>query len=403
MKFAHLADVHLGNWRDETMKSFVEKAFSLAVDECVNENVDFVLISGDLFNTAMPSVSHLKLVINKLKTLKNRGIRVYYIAGSHDFSASGKTMLDIIEEAGLGVNVTKGEVTSEGKLRLKFTNDSESGAKITGLIGRKGTLEKRYYENLDVDYLRDAKGFKVFMFHTAIDELKPKELTMMEGSPISFLPSGFDYYAGGHVHIVNSISMSGYRNVVYPGPIFPANTAELEKLGEGSFFIYENGDVRKKPVKVVDLAVLNVFANSKDSFEVKNELWSSLSSNYDDKLVLIKLTGRLSSGKALDLDLKNLVKEIYERGALHVLKSTSGLQAPQYESSRSESKKSDDIESEVISESSGKFKHPFIDEKEAFFNLMNALRVEKVEGETNADFEERLLKDIEAVMVENLK
>ena len=79
----------------------------------------------------------LKSATVKLKELKDKGIPVYLIAGSHDFSPSGKTMLDVLEQAGLFVNVAKG-FDVDGKLKLNFTVDSKTGVKITGLLGKKG-------------------------------------------------------------------------------------------------------------------------------------------------------------------------------------------------------------------------------------------------------------------------
>ena len=50
MKFAHMSDCHVGGWREEKLKELSINAFEQAVDECIKENVAFVLISGDFFN-----------------------------------------------------------------------------------------------------------------------------------------------------------------------------------------------------------------------------------------------------------------------------------------------------------------------------------------------------------------
>ena len=147
MKFAHLADCHIGSWRDPKLRDISTKAFVKAINECIEEKVDFVLIAGDLFNTSLPALDNLKSATTKLKQLNDLGIPVYIVAGSHDFSPSGKTILDVLEEAGLLINVARGEDV-EGRLKLNFTIDKKTGAKITGLLGRKGSLEKSYYESL---------------------------------------------------------------------------------------------------------------------------------------------------------------------------------------------------------------------------------------------------------------
>ena len=202
MKFSHIADCHIGAWRDPKLKELNIKAFFEAIAISLKEKVDFILISGDLFNTSLPGIDKLKDVVKILKNLQNKEIPVYLIPGSHDFSPSGKTMLDVLEEAGLCINVVKGKVDENKKLNLQFTVDKKTGAKITGMLGKRGMLERSFYEELNREPLEKEPGFKIFMFHTALTELKPKKLEMMESAPISLLPKNFDYYAGGHVHIV---------------------------------------------------------------------------------------------------------------------------------------------------------------------------------------------------------
>ena len=125
MKFAHIADCHISAWRDPKLKELPMQTFEKAIDKCISEKVDFVLISGDLFNTSLPGIDYLKRTVKRLKELKNRDIPVYTIAGSHDFSPSGKTILDVLEEADLIKNVVKGSV-KDNKLILKFTKDEKT-------------------------------------------------------------------------------------------------------------------------------------------------------------------------------------------------------------------------------------------------------------------------------------
>src|SRR3989344_5029772 len=152
MKFAHMADCHIGSWRDPKLKDTSTSAFIKAVDKCIKEKVDFILIAGDLFNTSFPRLDNLKAVVSKLRQLKDLEITVYIVPGSHDYSHSGKTIHDVLEEAGLFVNVFKGSAEN-GKLKLNFTADRKTGAKITGILGKRGALEKSYYEKLILDNL----------------------------------------------------------------------------------------------------------------------------------------------------------------------------------------------------------------------------------------------------------
>ena len=178
MKYAHLADLHLGSWRDDKMRNLSTKAFLTAIDDCIKKEVDFILFAGDLFNTSLPNLDTLKIVTKKLKELQDKNIPVYAIAGSHDYSPTGKTMIDVLENAGLLINVCKGEVI-EQKLNLRFTVDKKTNTKITGILGKKGLLDKVYYQNLELNNLEQEPGYKIFMFHTTISELKPKHLILL--------------------------------------------------------------------------------------------------------------------------------------------------------------------------------------------------------------------------------
>ncbi|MEJ2296477.1 MAG: DNA repair exonuclease, partial [Candidatus Lokiarchaeota archaeon] len=93
IKFAHLSDCHLGAWRNENLNQVGYKAFEKAIDVIIEENVDFIIISGDLYDVSNPKVEVVDLSVRELKRLKDKGIPVYGIMGSHDFSPSNKSMI----------------------------------------------------------------------------------------------------------------------------------------------------------------------------------------------------------------------------------------------------------------------------------------------------------------------
>src|SRR3989344_3854404 len=294
MKFAHMADCHIGSWRDPKLKDISTEAFIKAVDKCIEENVDFILIAGDLFNTSLPRLDNLKSVVTVFKNLKDRDIPVYIVPGSHDFSPSGRTMLDVLEEAGLFINVVKGEII-ENKLKLNFTLDEKTGAKITGLLGKRGSLEKSYYESLHTENLENEDGYKIFIFHSGIDELKPKEMQNIISQPLSLLPKNFDYYAGGHVHIVEDAKIEGYGTIAYPGPLFPNSFSELEKLERGGFYIVENNELRWEPIQIYNIFKIIKYCSGLTPEQIFDGIMDEIKGKeFNNTIVLIRLTGTLS-------------------------------------------------------------------------------------------------------------
>ena len=405
-KFSHIADCHIGGWRDPRMKQLAVEAFENAVAISIEKKVDFVLIAGDLFNTAIPDIDSIKAVIAALSKLRKKEIPCYFIPGSHDFSPNGKTFLDVIEEADLGINVYLPKIRDD-KLSLRFFTDKKTNVKIAGMLGRKGQLESEDYDALDYTALEKEPGFKIFMFHTAITEMKPKELEMMTSFPVNILPAGFDYYAGGHVHIVKKYDSQKHKNVVYPGPLFPNSFSEFEKLKNGSFYVINvdnnnKTELEKIEIELKQVVIIEVNAESmtaeKLTTEIKNKIQKN---NFDDAIVLLRIYGMLCSGKLSDIDFNSLLAEIYNKGAYFVMRNTSKLFIKDINTKNIDLESSQDIEQELIKENKGQYENTFKDEARTIIELMNAACSEKLDGEKTYDYESRVLSEIDKVIEDN--
>ena len=401
MKFAHLADCHIGSWRDPKLRDISTKAFMKAIDTCIEKNVDFILISGDLFHTSLPSIDRLKQTVIKLKELKDKNIPVYIIAGSHDFSPSGKTMLDVLENAGLLTNVAKGEVI-DNKLKLNFTIDEKTGAKITGMLGKKGGLEKSYYEDLIREHLEKEEGYKIFLFHSLLTELKPKELENADSQPLSLLPKNFNYYAGGHPHIVRDSKIEGYGTIAYPGPLFPNNFKELEELGNGGFYIIENDNIEWHPIQIHNTCSIKIDCSHKTPEQINQEIMNEIKDKeFINTIITIRLEGTLESGKISDINFKEIFDKLYEKSAYFVMKNTHALTTKEFEEIKIEASSVEDVEEKLINEHLGQIKLKDLDakkEKELIKSLMKALSAEREEDEKVADFEKRVRRDMNQIL-----
>ena len=405
MKFAHMADIHIGSWRDPKLKDLATEAFIKALAICVHKKVDFILISGDLFNTALPGIDNLKSVVKEFKILKEKNIPVYIIPGSHDYSPSGKTMIDVLEEAGLLVNVFKGKVIDE-KLQLRFTKNEKTGVKITGVLGRRGTLEKLYYQDLDLEHLEKEHGKKIFMFHTSITELKPGSKSAMDSTDMSYMPKNFEYYAGGHVHIVHKYDFPDHKNVIYPGPIFPANFEELEDLEYGGFYIYDdslNAELKllREDVIIKNTFKINIAAEHKSPEEVTELIYEKIKGKeLLNNIVLIRVAGKLKTGKVSDMNFKEIFNKCYSQGAFFVMRNTVKVVGAEYEEINIEASP-EDVEESLIKEHLGQIKITGFDsevELRLTRELMHIFSSEKHEGEKVYEYEERVKKEVDRLL-----
>lgn len=390
------------------MRHLSIQAFLDGAQKAVQEHVDFILFSGDMFNTSLPSLDTLKIVTKKLKELKDKNIPIYAIAGSHDFSPSGKTMLDVLENAGLLSNVCKGRVDPETrKLSLNFTIDTRTGAKITGIVGRKGMLDRVYYENLDLEALEKEPGYKIFLFHTALTELKPKHLEHMETHPLSFLPKHFNYYAGGHVHHRDIITVEDYGIITYPGAMFPNNFAELEKYSTGGFNLITITENQTRttwiPLKVIEHQAFTVNCYHKTPeiivFETLNHFHNQ---DLTNTIITLRFEGTLEKGKVSEINFKEMLQKLQEQGAYFIMKNTAKLQSQEFEAITINHSDPEKIEEEVIKEHLQQLS-TFSKEREQKLiqDLLHILNTTKREGETNTDFQKRIVTDMNKTLAIN--
>ena len=330
--FAHMADVHLGAHREPALQKLEREAFELALSRCVDEGVDFLLVSGDLFHVGIPDLAVVNSALRKMMELRDAGIPIYAIYGSHDYTPTGTSVIDILDTAGVLTNVSKMRLEG-GKVRLGFVEDEKTGAKLAGISARKVGLESRYYELLDRAPLEAEEGFKVFAFHSGITQFKPPQLSEMETVDLSLLPRGFDYYAGGHIHRRGEFSLEGYSRVVFPGPLFTGYGRDVEDTAKGErrglYLVRFDGEVREAsfvPVEVAGGAFDELDVSGMNSSDANRKVAAAFGGrDVAGRLVAFKVYGELAGGRASDLELAKLKARLMDAGAVHVYLNRAGV------------------------------------------------------------------------------
>lgn len=409
-KFAHMSDIHIGAFRQPELRKLVLDAFDLAIDECIGQGVSFVIMAGDVFDSNVPDLASVRRAAAKMKQAVDAGVRFYVVYGSHDFSPNYSSIVDVLHGAGL---FTKAEEMQGGadEVSLKFVVDP-SGAKICGISGKKLSIDRDAYGVLDRRTLEAEPGLKIFVFHGALEELKPSSLDMMEAMPASLLPAGFNYYAGGHVHSHTLESLPGRKNVAFPGPLFATDYSELIELAHGArrgFYLveFDDADIRSArfiPVEVCGVVELHCSADGKPAGRVAEEMMKSASeTDVSGKVVLLTVEGSLKSGRTTEVDLPAAKKKVLSNGALAVLSNTSKLSSEEFRPASAGQKGARETEREV-------FEHGIAGVKSDVgalrgqsgvglaLDLLSALRAEKKENETRGEFDARVSRDGMAVL-----
>jgi len=397
MKFAHISDSHLGGWRQPELQDLNSQSFKTAINECIQEQVEFILFSGDLFDSAFPPIEVLKDAFSEFRKLKEAKIKCFVIAGSHDYSVSGKTFLDVLEKAGF-CEMCKYE-EFEDKIILNPIN--YHSVYIYGYPGKKSGLEVQDIKKLQINE-HYFDHFRILMFHTTITEAI--ENIPVDSLPLRKLPQA-DYYALGHVHVDFESEING-KPAVYGGPTFPNNFKELEELKYGSFYIIEAAGytkITKKEIKIKEPVYIEIQLD--DALKGTETIISELEKHeLKDKILLLRVFGVLKQGKTSDIKFQEIEEYLENKGVYCFLKNTNKLeiekQKMKLEFQTNDMEKVEEILVKKYEKENPSNFNKFI------FPLVESLNLEKQEGEKSAIFESRLLsslnKILEVDLTENL-
>ncbi len=380
MKFAHLGDCHLGGWRQPELRALNFQYFQHAINYCIREKVEFVLITGDLFDSAYPPIDSLKEGFNEFRRLKEAKIPVFLIAGSHDYSASGKTFLDVLETSGFCKNIS---IFEEKNNIIYLQPTIYKNFAIYGYPGRKSGMEVQDIARMK---LQDSPGlFKILMLHTAIrDAVGNLPISAVEEKQLPQI----DYLALSHLHIFYT-----KENRAYSGPIFPNNISELEELQSGSFCIYNNGKIKREIISLKKVSAFTLEIN--DALTSTQQIISFLDKqDLLERIIILNLSGILEKGKISDIDFNKIENFARKKGAFSFLKSTTKLHHPDSEIVFEEAE-SNQLESLIIEQFASKNQSKFNNSIDA---LIRTLQIEQMDEEKSAVFEERLYEEIKKVI-----
>jgi|GEM_PF-2831633 len=366
MKFIHISDTHFGAFSSyvsvhlKVLESFLN---------VLKEDVDFILIAGDIFNTPVQMFDGLDDLISSMKSFIENGKRIYAVPGSHDIS-SGISLFDILESAGIITNVARYD-ERDGYLYLLPTYDERSGITLYGLGGETNSREVDYFKKIRVDPEENS----IFVFHSPI-----KGSIGIYGAreiEISDIPSGFSYYAGGHVHkrVVKKINNS---YLVYPGTFFASSFDELYNNVEKGYALVEDFKPIFIDINPVKILRKDIDCNGMLPEAILDNILRLLGENQQD-ITFLNLRGRVN----FDPDEINIGKipMKFKKKSIIVLrkKELLGIEEKIHVANSPENEINN-------------IKNPFSFDT---FNFSEKLKLDREEGERMDDFKKRLITLLE--------
>ncbi len=246
-KFIHTADLHLGsilhigkkinNSLNELLKSAANNAFKKLCDTAIEENVDFILISGDIYDREARSVKGNSFFIEQAKRLEDKGIGLYAIGGNHDPIKNNSELFT------LPSNV---HIFSSEKAEIKEVTDIDGNvySRIVGQSYRENWDSRKMFENYKIE---QKESFNIALLHTQLDG--SNNYVPCTAAQLKEVDN-IGYWALGHIHKC-SIVNEKEPFIAYPG--IPQGR-DFGEEGIGGAFIVEVANNSLKDIKFIPLS-----------------------------------------------------------------------------------------------------------------------------------------------------
>lgn len=214
LNFIHTADIHLGSILHindnppEDLLDLVNNstyyAFEYICSFSIEKNIDFIIISGDLYDKEARSIRASKFFIEQCERLRKNNIKVYLIYGNHDPLTKEVNIFYLPD------NVYAFDSNNVNSIDY-YNRDGELAARIVGQSYKTSAESRKMHKSYLVP---DNSVFNIALLHTQLN-----------GNNKNYVPStsielkentNIDYWALGHIHKFNVINKN-HPTIAYPG------------------------------------------------------------------------------------------------------------------------------------------------------------------------------------------
>ena len=309
-RFFHAADIHLDSPLTglagiegrvaERIRSAPRAAFEALVDRAMQDQVDFFVIAGDLYDGTWRDYKTGLFFAEQMGRLNQAGIPVFALHGNHDAESQ------ITRPLALPDNVQVFGTRKAQTFQLDRLNVALHGHSFR---------EKAVTDNLVPDYPAPVQGaFNIGVLHTALGGMGAHANYAPCGLP-ELVAKGYDYWALGHVHQAQVLNERPH--VVFPGNLQGRHVREAGPKGACLVTVDEGQvvEVAALTFDVVRWAVLDVDVVAADStvdvVELMRQALAQGVVSADGRLLSARLVlqGRTELHSQLVTDAENLTAE----------------------------------------------------------------------------------------------
>lgn len=213
-RFIHAADLHIDSpfkglttVPDYVRESLIEAtflAFKRLVALAIQEQVQFIVVSGDLFDESDRSLKAQLFLLKQYEELGNHHIEIYIIHGNHDHLAGERVQFPYPNNVHI---FSSSEVTTMPAC--------DANGEILAYVHGISYPTRHVRENLATRFQREPlEGYHIGLYHGNVghnsehDPYAPCQLS-------DLLAHNYDYWALGHIHKRQVLHQHPF--VVYPG------------------------------------------------------------------------------------------------------------------------------------------------------------------------------------------
>ena len=288
-KFLHTADIHLDSplkglevHEDapvEEVRGATRRAFDNLIDLAIEEEVDFVLIAGDLYDGDWKDYNTGLFFAGRMGRLDKAGIKVLIVSGNHDAASQISKAMPLPDNVTL-FSPKKPQSVTLDDLGVIIHGQSYSSRAVT--------------ENLALQYPQhDSNYFNIGLLHTSLtgreghEDYAPCTLDELKSK-------GYDYWALGHVHKREIVSED--PRVIFPGNIQGRHVKETGAKG-ASLVTVEDGRVVEVEERELDVLRWAICQVDLSECETKDALYEQVRSAMEKEQ-------EMAGGKTLALRLQ---------------------------------------------------------------------------------------------------
>ncbi len=250
MRFLHTSDWHVGKQlRNRKRDDEYAAALAELLEIAKSEEVDCVLVAGDVFDSAVPPPEAERIVFRFFGELAGAGIPAVVIAGNHDHPRRWNAYAPVLQHLGIHVRGEPVTVEDGGAIELPSRDGSETA--IVAALPWVSERRVRDFESLMIEgkHIEEyADGVaqmlahlcgafrddtvNVLTTHLLVDDAKvggpesgERPLHMGQSYAVrrQALPAAAQYIALGHVHMPQD---TGLANGSYSGSLLQCDFGE---------------------------------------------------------------------------------------------------------------------------------------------------------------------------------